>query len=255
MMMTTDGLHPLAGRVALVTGASRGIGAACARAFLAAGASVSIGARDEHALSTLAETLATPGRVLAFATDVTDAATLSRLVEATVERFGRLDAAVNNAGTIHRPTPIADLNPDEFDRVVAADLRGVYLSMRAEIPAMLEAGGGTIVNISSAAGIKGVPGMSAFAAAKAGVIALTRTAALDYSAQNIRVNAIAPGPILAGPILNAPTQAREQVAAMVPLRRMGRPEEVAAAAVWLSSAQSSFVTGTTLAIDGGQTAR
>ena len=253
--MTTDGLHPLAGRVALVTGGSRGIGAACARAFLAAGASVSIGARDEHALSAVVETLAAPGRVLALATDVTDAATLSRLVEATVERFGRLDAAVNNAGTIHRPTPIADLDPDEFDRVVAADLRGVYLSMRAEIPAMLEAGGGTIVNISSAAGIKGVPGMSALAAAKAGVIALTRTAALDYSSQNIRVNAIAPGPILAGPILNAPTQAREQVAAMVPVRRMGQPEEVAAAAIWLSSAQSSFVTGTTLAIDGGQTAR
>jgi len=157
MTMTTDCLHPLAARVALVTGASRGIGAACARAFLAAGASVSIGARDEHALSALAEALATSGRVLPLATDVTDAATLSRLVEATVERFGRLDAAVNNAGTIHRPTPIADLDPDEFDRVVAADLRGVYLSMRAEIPAMLEAGGGTIVNISSAAGIEGAP--------------------------------------------------------------------------------------------------
>jgi len=255
MTMTIDGPQPLAGRVALVTGASRGIGAACAEAFLAAGASVSIGARDEHALSTLADRLDAPDRVLALATDVTDAAALSRLIDATVERFGRLDAAVNNAGTIHRPAPIADIDPDEFDRVVAADLRGVYLSMRAEIPAMLDARGGTIVNISSAAGIKGVPGMAAFAAAKAGVIALTRTAALDYSARNIRVNAIAPGPILAGPILNGPPQLREQVAAMVPVRRMGQPEEVAAAAVWLSSAQSSFVTGTTLSIDGGQTAR
>jgi NAD(P)-dependent dehydrogenase (short-subunit alcohol dehydrogenase family) len=255
MTMTTDGPQPLAGRVALVTGASRGIGAACARALLAAGASVSIGARDEHSLFTLADSLDAPGRVLALATDVTDAAALGRLIEATVERFGRLDAAINSAGTIHRPAPIADIDPDEFDRVVATDLRGVYLSMRAEIPAMLEAGGGTIVNISSAAGIKGVPGMSAFAAAKAGVIALTRTAALDYSGRNIRVNAIAPGPILAGPILNGPPQAREQVAAMVPVRRMGQPEEVAAAAVWLSSGQSSFVTGTTLVIDGGLTAR
>src|SRR5262249_58687502 len=103
--------------------------------------------------------------------------------------------------------------------------------------------GGTIVNTPSAAGIKGVPGMAAFAAAKAGVIALTRTAALDYSARNIRVNAIAPGPILAGPILNGPPQLREQVAAMVPVRRMGQPEEVAAAAVWLRSAPSSFLTG------------
>lgn len=253
--MTTDGLLPLAGRVALVTGASRGIGAACAQAFLAAGASVSIGARDEDALSALEDRLDAPSRVLALPTDVTDAAALSRLVEATVERFGRLDAAINNAGTIHRPAPIADIDPDEFDRVVATNLRGVYLSMRAEIPAMLQAGGGTIVNISSAAGIKGVPGMSAFAAAKAGVIALTRTAALDYSAQNIRINAIAPGPILAGPILNAPPQTREQVASTLPVGRMGRPDEVAAAAVWLCSAQSGFVTGTALAIDGGQTAR
>jgi NAD(P)-dependent dehydrogenase (short-subunit alcohol dehydrogenase family) len=251
----TDISQPLAGRVALVTGASRGIGAACARALLAAGAQVTIAARDQRALSTLAEGLDAGARVLAVAADVTDAGALLRLVTATVERFGRLDAAVNNAGTSHRPTPIADIDPDQFDKVVATDLRGVYLSMRAEIPALLEAGGGTIVNIASTAGIKGVPGMSAYAAAKAGVIALTRAAALDYSTKRIRVNAIAPGSILAGPILNAPPQALDQAGAMAPMRRMGRPEEIAAAAVWLSSSQSSFVTGTTLAVDGGYTAR
>src|SRR5215471_12063467 len=141
MTMTTDGSQPLAGRVALVTGASRGIGAACARAFLAAGASVGIGARDAEALSAFADSLGAPDRVVALAADVTDADALSRLVEATEERFGRLDAAVNNAGTIHAPAPVADLDPDEFDRVVAVDLRGVYLSMRAEIPALLRAGG------------------------------------------------------------------------------------------------------------------
>jgi len=253
--MTIDVPQPLAGRVALVTGASRGIGAACAHALLTAGASVCITARDEQSLETFAVSLDAFDRVLALAADVTDAAALDRLIRATVERFGRLDAAVNNAGTIHRPAPIADLGPVEFDRVFATNLRGVYLSMRAEIPAMLDAGGGTIVNVASTAGFKGVPGMSAFAAAKAGVIALTRVAALDYSAKNVRVNAIAPGPILAGSILNAPPEARDRVASGVPIGRIGLPEDVAAAAVWLSSGQSSYVTGETLVIDGGYTAR
>jgi NAD(P)-dependent dehydrogenase (short-subunit alcohol dehydrogenase family) len=252
--MTADVPGPLAGKIALITGASRGIGAACARAFVAAGADVILGARDEQALRTLTSQLDAPGRVLALPADVTDAAALGRLVTAGVERFGRLDAAVNNAGTSHLPAPLADLDPAQFDHVVAVDLGGVYLSMRAEIPAMIEAGGGTIVNITSTAGVKGVRGMGGYAAAKAGVVALTKTAALDYAARGIRVNAIAPGPILAGPIMNAPPQAREQASSWVPAGRMGRPEEVAAAAVWLSSGQSSYVTGTTLAVDGGHTA-
>ena len=252
--MTTDCLHPLAARVALVTGASRGIGAACARAFLAAGASVSIGARDEHALYALAEALATSGRVLPLATDVTDAATLSRLVEATVERFGRLDAAVNNPGTIHRPTPIADLDPDEFDRVVAADLRGVYLSMRAEIPPCSRLEAGRSSTSPQRLGSR----------APRHVCVRCREGGGDRPNENRRTRLLGtehqgrrncPWTDPGGPILNAPTQVREQVAAMLPLRRIGRPEEVAAAAVWLSSAQSSFVTGTTLAIDGGQTGR
>jgi NAD(P)-dependent dehydrogenase (short-subunit alcohol dehydrogenase family) len=253
----TDAFQPLAGKVALITGASRGIGAACARALLAAGASVSICARDEQALSAFADSLDTPGRVLALASDATEAPALARLVAATVERFGRLDAAVNNVGAIHRPAPIADIDPGEFDHVIAASLRSTYLSMRAEIPAMLQAGGGggTIVNITSTAAIKGAPGMSAFAAAKAGVAALTRTAALDYCTRRIRINAIAPGPTLTGPILNAPPQARERAAALVPMQRMAQPEEIAAAAVWLSSDAATYVTGTTLPVDGGYTAR
>jgi len=251
----TDPSVPLAGRVALITGASRGIGAACARAVLAAGASVTITARDPQTLSAFADRLDAPDRVLVLASDVTAAATPGRLVAATIERFGRLDIAVNNVGGIHRPAALADIDPDEFDRVLDTNLRSTYLSMRAEIPAILDAGGGAIVNIASIAADRAAPGMAAFAAAKAGVTALTRTAALDYSKHNIRINAIAPGPTLAGPVLNAPPQAREHVAAGVPLHRMARPEEIAAAAVWLSSDAASYVTGTTLSVDGGCTVR
>jgi NAD(P)-dependent dehydrogenase (short-subunit alcohol dehydrogenase family) len=180
---------------------------------------------------------------------------LDRLVAATVERFGRLDAAVNNAGAIHRPAPLADIDPAEFDHVITANLRSAYLCMRAEIPAMLQAGGGAIVNIASTAALKAAPGMSAFTAAKAGVAALTRTAALDYATRHIRINAIAPGPALAGPILNAPPQGRERAAAPVPVQRLVQPEEIAAAAVWLSSDAATYVTGTTLPVDEGYTAR
>jgi NAD(P)-dependent dehydrogenase (short-subunit alcohol dehydrogenase family) len=249
-----DPLQPLAGKVALVTGASRGIGAACARAFLAAGASVSIGARDERMLAAFADGLDAPGRVFAVAADATDPSALARLVAGTVDRFGRLDAAVNNVGAIHRPAPLADIDPAEWDYAVAVNLGSVYLSMRAEIPAMLEAGGGMIVNIASTAATRGVSGMAAFAAAKAVVVALTKTAALDYGTRNIRINAIAPGLTLAGPILNAPPRAREQSATAVPMRRLGQPEEVAAAAVWLSSG-ATYVTGATLPVDGGYSAQ
>lgn len=251
----TDTFQPLVGKVALVTGASRGIGAACARAFLAAGASVAIAARDEQSLTAFAGSLDTPGRVLALPTDATDAPALARLVAAAVECFGRLDCAVNTVGAIHRPAPLADINPAEFDHAVTASLGSAYLSMRAEIPALLQSGGGTIVNIASTAAIKAAPGMSAFTAAKAGVAALTKAAALDYATQGIRINGIAPGPTLAGPILNAPPKARERAAAPVPVQRLAQPEEIAAAAVWLSSDTTGYITGAMLPVDGGYTAR
>jgi NAD(P)-dependent dehydrogenase (short-subunit alcohol dehydrogenase family) len=255
MNMTHDEARSLEGKSVLITGASRGIGAGCARAFLAAGASVTLAARDGDALETFAHSLGAEDRVHAIAADASDPEQVSDLVATARRRFGRIDAAVNNAGTSHRPVPLADLPLDEFDRVLALDLRGVFLAMRAEIPAMLESGGGAIVNVSSTASSKGVPGLAAYAAAKAAVTALTRTAALDYAGEKIRVNAIAPGPILAGPILAAPPEAREQAAGWVPLGRLGRPEEVAAAAVWLVSEQASFITGATVPVDGGHTAR
>ena len=246
----------LEGRVAIITGASRGIGAATSRAFAAAGAAVALAARDEAALASLADQLvAGGGRAIAVPTDVADPASVERLVDRTVGAFGRLDLAFNNAaGGGQRPTPLADLPVDAYDSAIAITLRGVFLSMRYEIPAMLEAGGGAIVNMSSTAGLEGVGGLAGYVSAKHGVIGLTKTAALDYADRNLRVNALAPGPILTDNLERAGEDAQRLAALAMPMRRIGRPEEVAAAVVWLCSDQAAFITGATLPIDGGKLA-
>jgi NAD(P)-dependent dehydrogenase (short-subunit alcohol dehydrogenase family) len=241
-------------KVLIVTGASRGIGAAAARLFSKSGASVVLAARDEQALATVAAEIACEGReALAAPTDVTDAAAVERLVGTAVERFGRLDGAFNNAGGGHRPAPLAELAPEEFDAVLDTNLRGVFFCMRAELKQM--ASGGAIVNMTSTAGLSGAPGIAAYSAAKHGVVGLTQTAALDYGPKGIRVNALAPGPILTeGGIGAAPAEVRERVAQLLPLKRLGTPEEVAHAAAWLLSNASSFVNGATFAVDGGKLA-
>lgn len=246
----------LEGRVAIITGASRGIGAATSRAFAAAGAAVALAARDEAALASLADQLlAGGGRAIAVPTDVADPASVERLVDRTVGAFGRLDLAFNNAaGGGQRPTPLADLPVDAYDSAITITLRGVFLSMRYEIPAMLEAGGGVIVNMSSTAGLEGVGGLAGYVSAKHGVIGLTKTAALDYADRNLRVNALAPGPILTDNLERAGEDAQRLAALAMPMRRIGRPEEVAAAVVWLCSDQAAFITGATLPIDGGKLA-
>jgi NAD(P)-dependent dehydrogenase (short-subunit alcohol dehydrogenase family) len=246
----------LEGRVAIITGASRGIGAATSRAFAAAGAAVALAARDEAALASLADQLlAGGGRAIAVPTDVADPASVERLVDRTVGAFGRLDLAFNNAaGGGQGPTPLADLPVDAYDSAIAITLRGVFLSMRYEIPAMLEAGGGAIVNMSSTAGLEGVGGLAGYVSAKHGVIGLTKTAALDYADRNLRVNALAPGPILTDNLERAGEDAQRLAALAMPMRRIGRPEEVAAAVVWLCSDQAAFITGATLPIDGGKLA-
>lgn len=246
----------LEGRVAIITGASRGIGAATSRAFAAAGAAVALAARDEAALASLADQLLSRGgRAIAVPTDVADPASVERLVDRTVGAFGRLDLAFNNAaGGGQRPTPLADLPVDAYDSAIAITLRGVFLSMRYEIPAMLEAGGGVIVNMSSTAGLEGVGGLAGYVSAKHGVIGLTKTAALDYADRNLRVNALAPGPILTDDLKRAGEDAQRLAALAMPMRRIGRPEEVAAAVVWLCSDQAAFITGATLPIDGGKLA-
>lgn len=246
----------MTGNVAVVTGASRGIGAAVARAFRSAGARVAVAARDAGALSELADELGrSEGNALAVATDISDPQAVSEMVEQVVEAFGRLDFACNNAaGGGHPPTPLTEIPIEAFDSMQAISLRGVFLSLRAEIPAIVRSGGGAIVNVSSTAGLQGVGGLASYVAAKHGVEGLTKVAALDYAAHGVRVNAIAPGPILTDNLERAGAAAQEAAAAAMPLRRVGRPDEVADAVVWLCSEASGFITGTTLTIDGGKLA-
>ena len=250
--MTTQ---PFAGKVALIAGASKGIGAVTAQAFARAGAAVVLAARDERALATVADGIrAEGGRALAVRTDVGDAASAAHLVERALAEFGRLDAAFNNANDGPQPAPLADVDPDGFDRAVRVNLRGTFLGMKYQIPAMLQTGGGAIVNMASLAGIEGVANLAGYVAGKTGIIGLTKVAALDYADQGIRVNVVAPGPILTYHLEAAGEKAQRLAALSVPMRRVGQPQEVADAVLWLCSEQSSFVTGATLPIDGGQAA-
>ena len=245
----------LEGKITIITGASRGIGAAAARVFAAAGATVVLAARSEDDLEAVAAQIrGGGGEALAIPADVADPDAAERLVQRTLEAFGRLDAAFNNAGDGHMPTPLADLALADFDTALRVNARGIFLMMKHQIPAMLAAGGGAIVNMSSTAGLSGAPGMAGYTAAKHAIVGLTKTAALDYGAQGIRINAIAPGPIFTHNLARADDAARARIGAHLPLHRLGRPEEVAAAAAWLCSEQASFITGTTIPIDGGKLA-
>src|SRR5712691_840475 len=246
---------PMSGRVALVAGASKGIGAATAEAFAAAGAAVVLAARDTTALKSVADGIeARGGRALAVGTDVTDAGSMRNLVDQALSTFGRLDAAFNNATAGPMPAPLADIDPDEFDLGIATNIRGTFLGMKFQIPAMLASGGGAIVNMASVAGLNGTANLAAYVAGKAGIIGLTKVAALDYADQGIRVNVVAPGPILTHHLERAGAEAQRQAGLSTPMRRTGTAAEVASAVLWLCSAQSSFVTGTVLPIDGGQSA-
>jgi NAD(P)-dependent dehydrogenase (short-subunit alcohol dehydrogenase family) len=249
--------HIMFGKVALVTGASRGIGAAIADALARAGAHVVLTARDQDALSRRVQVLKSDGlQATAVPADVRDEASVKALLAEIRERCGRLDAAVNNAaGGGRPPAPLGEWTVEDFDGAIAVNLRGVFLCLKYEIELMLETGtGAAIVNMSSTAGEQGVAGLTGYTASKFGVGGLTRVAALDYAAQGIRVNAIAPGPILTDRLAAAGQAAQDGVAATVPLGRIGVPGDVAAAALWLCSDQSSFVTGTVLTVDGGRLA-
>jgi NAD(P)-dependent dehydrogenase (short-subunit alcohol dehydrogenase family) len=245
----------LRGRVALVAGASRGIGAATAEAFAAAGAAVVLGARDTAALESVANRIRSRGgRALAVGLDVASADSVRDVVEQAVSTFGRLDAAFNNASAGPLPAPLAEIDPDEFDLGIATNIRGTFLGMKFQIPAMLDSGGGAIVNMASIAGLNGTANLAAYVAGKAGIIGLTKVAALDYADRGIRVNVVAPGPILTYHLEAAGPRAQSGAAQSTPMRRVGSPAEVARTVLWLCSGQSSFVTGTVIPIDGGQAA-
>ena len=250
-----SGPQPMSGRVALVAGASKGIGAATAEAFAATGAAVVLAARDTTALKAIADGIeARGGRALAVGADVTDVDSMRHLVEAALSAFGRLDAAFNNASAGPMPAPLADIDPDEFDLGIATNIRGTFLGMKFQIPAMLASAGGAIVNMASIAGLNGTANLAAYVAGKAGIIGLTKVAALDYADRGIRVNVVAPGPILTYHLEAAGPQAQRGAALSTPMQRVGTAAEVAQAVLWLCSDESSFITGTVLPIDGGQAA-
>jgi NAD(P)-dependent dehydrogenase (short-subunit alcohol dehydrogenase family) len=245
----------LQGKVAIVAGAGRGIGAAAARALANAGATVVVAARTVSEIESLeGEIKRSGGTALAIPTDVTDERQVAELVNRTVATFGRLDIAFNNAGSGHMPRPLAEFALADFQQTIATNLVGMFLAMKYEIPAMLASGGGAIVNMSSTAGLQGAPGMGPYSSAKHGVIGLTKAAALDYGRSNIRINAIAPGPIVNERMAQLPEEARQHIARSVPLGRLGEVDQVAAAVVWLCSDQAAFVHGAVLAIDGGRLA-
>src|SRR2546421_6985076 len=247
------------GKVAFVTGGGSGIGRAAARAFARAGASVAIADIGEQANQETARLIEQEGgRSLAVRCDVTKVDDVKAAVEKTGETFGRLDFAFNNAGLEPKnPAPTADYDEQEWNRIIDINLRGVFLCMKHEIPLILKHGaGGAIVNTSSGAGIIGIKGSPAYTAAKHGVIGLTKAAALDYAAQNLRVNAVCPGYIdtpMMGRFTGGTPEGRAKVIAEEPAGRMGKPEEIAAAVVWLCSDTAAFVVGHALVIDGGQT--
>ncbi|OWR29946.1 short-chain dehydrogenase [Saccharibacillus sp. O23] len=257
--MTTTSNNRLANKVIMITGAGRGIGAEAARLFAGQGASVVLAARTEAQLIAVRDEIAASGGEAAyFAADLSQASSVERAVRFTVERYGRLDGAFNNAGIAINVASLIDEQEEDFDVIQSVNYKGVWLCMKAQIKAILEtAGSGSIVNTSSVGSLKGNPGLGAYGAAKRAVNSLTQTAAVEYGPSGIRVNAIAPGTTMTDMIqqwVSINPEIIEQISGKTPLRRAAEPIEIAQAASWLLSDESSFVTGVVLPVDGGLSA-
>jgi NAD(P)-dependent dehydrogenase (short-subunit alcohol dehydrogenase family) len=246
-------------KVTLVTGAGLGMGLATAKAFAEAGAAVVLADINENSVRSVAEELVSAGhQAIAVRCDVANEADVAAMIEQTVSTFGRLDAAFNNAGVQSPAVETADASGEEFDRVNAINLRGVWNCMKYELRQMREQGSGAIVNNSSIGGLIGIPGRAIYHASKHGVLGLTKSAALEYAARGIRINAVCPGTIetpMVATMMAGESITREDFLRDLPIGRLGRPEEIASAVLWLCSPGASFVVGHALVVDGGFTAQ
>lgn len=248
-------------QVCVVTGGSGGIGRVAAKQFVEAGGKVMLVDLDEAALKDVVAELGEENATC-FAADVTDEAQVQAYVQATLDRFGRIDCFLNNAGIEGRVAPIVDYPVEEFDRVIAVNVRGVWLGLKYVMPVMAKAGGGSIVITSSTAGIKGGPGLSPYVTSKHAVIGMMRSSSREGAANNVRVNTVNPSPtetrmmrsLEAGILPDQPEQAKQAMAASIPLGRYAEPEDVANLMLFLCSGEASFLTGGVYMVDGGTSA-
>ncbi len=252
-------IYDFKNQTAFITGASTGIGRATALAFAACGARVALADVNEGAGKEIKSQIENQGgEALFIKCDVSLSQDVERALQMTLERWGSLDFAFNNAGIEGASAATSEMSESEWDRVISVNLKGIWLCLRAQIPLMLKKGSGSIVNCSSIAGLVGFQGASAYVASKHGVIGLTKTAALELAKTGVRVNVVCPG-VIETPMIERVTHGEAQVTKQLvqgePMGRMGKPEEIAAAVLWLSSKQSTFVTGHALVVDGGWVAQ
>jgi NAD(P)-dependent dehydrogenase (short-subunit alcohol dehydrogenase family) len=249
-------MKEIAGKTVLIIGASRGIGAAAAQAFAREGTNLVLAARDVAAMESLAHALPAPENVRVIRTDISCASDIIRSVDYCAEQFGRLDIAFNNAGVTQKRVPFAEMTDEVFDAVMNVNVRAIFVAMKRQIALMLQTGGGAIVNTGSMSSTVVMPQMGAYCTSKHALAGMTKIAALDYAARNIRVNLIAPGPVETAMFqggIGATKAGRDAVTAATPMRRIASPEEVAEAVVWLASPAASYITGAIVPIDGGIT--
>lgn len=251
-------MSQFAGKVALVTGGNAGIGRAAAIEFAKQGAKVVVsGRREKEGHAVVAEIQGLGGEAVFVRTDVSKATDVKAMIEQTLATFGRLDFAFNNAGVEQALTPLPDQTEETYDQIMDINVKGVWLSLKHEIPAMLKTGGGAIVNNSSVGGLIGFATIPIYIASKHAVNGLTKSVALEYAKQNVRVNAVAPGAIETRMFREfaAAPEVKQALESAIPVGRVGQPEEIASVVIWLCSAGAAFTTGQIFAVDGGYTAQ